>query len=85
MKWTSGAELSEDDHRNWKKHYDNLCDKALKIQAEGKNACVSFVAYKEYVRDHIRSRIPDVKIIHIQVDVEILLPKNKIRITKALA
>lgn len=64
-KWTSFVELTEEDHETWKKHYGILCDRALKVVSEGKSACVSFVAYKPYVRDYIRERIPDVKIIHI--------------------
>ena len=84
-KWTSFVELTEEDHVTWKKHYGILCDKALKVVSEGKSACISFVAYKPYVRDYIRERIPDVKIIHIQVDTHLLIPKNQARMERACA
>jgi len=41
--------------------------------------------YKKWMRDYIKTFIPDIKIIHVKVDVAILLPKNVKRMTKAMA
>jgi len=40
--------------------------------------------YTKWMRDYVKSLIPDIKIIHIKVDVAILLPRNRIRIKKAM-
>ena len=40
--------------------------------------------YTKWMRDYVKSFIPDIKIIHIKVDVALLLPKNRIRLTKAM-
>jgi hypothetical protein len=54
-KWTLGQELGEQDHESWKEYYTILCKEALKQASEGSNVCVSFVAYKPYVREFVRT------------------------------
>jgi hypothetical protein len=51
--------------------------------SEGKNACISMDAYKPYARDYILECLPNVKIIQIHVDMELLVPKNAIRMERA--
>lgn len=52
---------------------------------EGKSAAISWVAYTVWMRDYARELIPDIKFIHIKVDIPTLLPRNRIRLTGAMA
>jgi len=61
-----------------------LCKQALEIAEKGQNACISFVCYKQYIREFIKSLIPDIKIIHLKVDEDILVEKTFVRTQKQL-
>jgi len=84
-KWTAGAPTDEDEDKVWKAHYTELCNRAIDVANQGKNVCISFVGYKKVVREFMKSLIPDLKIIQIKVDVDLLLEKNFVRLTYALA
>lgn len=61
-----------------------LCKQALEIAEKGQNACISFVCYKQNIREFIKSLIPDIKIIHLKVDEDILVEKTFVRTQKQL-
>ena len=77
--------MSEEHMQNMKTHLKDLCDKAIKSAESGVDTAVSFICYTKWQRDYIKTLIPDIKIVHIKVDVSILLPKNRNRITKAMS
>ena len=58
-------DLEDSDTAPLKKHLTTLCEEALKSQQQGKNAAISFVAYTKWMRDFVRSLIPDVRFISI--------------------
>lgn len=78
-------ECTESDTAAYKAHFKTLCDMALVEAAKGKNVAISFVAYQRWIRDYIRELIPGIKIANVQVDIDILLPKNISRIERAMA
>jgi len=77
--------LSDEEKGDFDKYLKGLCDQAIKSADEGVDTAISFVMYKKWMRDYIKTFIPDIKIIHVKVDVAILLPKNVKRMTKAMA
>lgn len=50
-KVSNGEDLGEADKDILFKYQKDLCDKALKLQSEGKNAAISFVCYTKWLRD----------------------------------
>jgi len=58
---------------------------AKESAAKGKNVVISFVCYQRWIRDYIREQIPEIKFANIEVDIAILLPKNRKRIQGAIA
>lgn len=84
MKWTNFiTDFSDEEVKCWKDYHRGLCEKALEVSKTGKNAIISFICYKQCVRDFCRTVIPDMEFIHIDVDIPILLPRFEARMAKA--
>ena len=43
------------------------------------------MCYTRKLRDYVRELIPDIKIVHVKVDIEVLIPKSRIRSDRAMA
>jgi len=61
-----------------------LINQALESYNKGQSTAISFIAYKGYVRDYVKAKIPDVQFIHFKVDKAILLPKRMAREKKMM-
>ena len=47
----------------WKPYFMEIINRALKNQSEGKDTIITFVCYRRYLRDFVRTLIPDIKFI----------------------
>jgi len=65
-----------------KRYLKNLCDKAIKSANAGTSAAISFVLYNKQSRDYIRSLIPSIKFIRIDVELATMMASNRVRQTK---
>jgi len=62
-----------------KLYLKGLVDKAKKCANKGTSAAVSFVLYTKESRDYIRSLVPDIKFVRIDVDLDKMMVSNRVR------
>lgn len=77
--WTRGRKDAPEE--KWQPMLKFLCDEA-KEKAKKGNVCVGFAVYNRIVRDYIKTHIPNVVFIEVDVPLETLVERNVIRSTK---
>jgi len=80
-----GETLSSKEKKQIEGYMKSHCDKAKVSAKKGVDTAISFICYTRWLRDYVRTLIPDVKFIFIDVDVQILLPRNRKRMENAAA